>query len=256
MNFPVQGGEPLLPTPHTLPPTPDTLWLGRTTASHHHTLRVRSPLPKGSALGDEAVASLFHVEHLDRVAEWVGIEISPDQVALLEKFRDWLISEAIPAGGIGPHEAERIETRHIIDSLLYARFLHGYGEIVDLGSGVGLPGIPLAIAFPDTSVVLVDRSGRRVELARRAVRVLGLKNVEVTLASIEHLEPPVGAIVSRASLPPDQTAEVAKRLLDHDGIAVLGGSWTERPDISGWETIEVPRSVLDRPVWILIMRKP
>ena len=52
-------------------------------------------------------------------------------------------------------------------------------EVLDVGTGVGLPGIPLAILFPETMVTLLDRGGRRVRLLHRAVRVLGLPNVVI-----------------------------------------------------------------------------
>jgi len=199
---------------------------------------------------------MFHVEHLERAIEYAGLELDEKQRAQLDSYRDWLIFEAVPAGGIGPNEVDRVETRHIADSLLFAGFLEDAEEVWDLGSGVGLPGIPLAIALPHTRFVLVDRSGRRADLARRAIRILGLENTIVRQAAIEDLQGEVGAIVARASLPPEAMAPIVQRLLRSDGIAVVGGSWTEAPLIEGWEIIEVPRLVLDRPVWILMMRKP
>ncbi len=130
------------------------------------------------------------------------------------------------------------------------------GEIWDLGSGAGLPGIPLAILFPKTPVVLIDRSSRSTDLMRRAVRILDLPNVRVEHREIDHLQGNCPTIVSRAAEPPERILRVVKKHLDHQGVAIVGGSWTRSPSVEGWETLEIPRDVLDHTVWLLIMRHP
>jgi 16S rRNA (guanine(527)-N(7))-methyltransferase RsmG len=162
-------------------------------------------------------------------------------------------SEALPAGGIGPNEAPRLHDRHIADSLLFATHLGDPDSAWDLGSGVGLPGIPLAIIMPRTRFVLVDRSGRRIDLVKRAIRVLDLGNVEALHRDIDELEGSVPAIVSRASLSPEVLRRVCSRHLAPGGVAVVGGSWSTPPVHPGWETVET--DALDRPVWLLMMRR-
>ena len=182
--------------------------------------------------------------------------MSQDQIESLVTYRDWLIEEAVPAGGLGPAESDRVDRRHIADALLFATPVgDAPGSIADLGSGVGLPGIPLAILFPDTQLTLVDRAGRRADLLRRAIRVLDLSNVEVRQMDIEAMDAEFDVIVSRATIPPLKMRDHADRLLTPGGIAVLGGSWKEEPAFEGWEAVEIPAEVLDRPVWILIMRR-
>lgn len=172
------------------------------------------------------------------------------------RFGVWLGSEALAAGGIGPAEVDRIDRRHLGDSLLLASELDLETEQVwDLGSGVGLPGIPLAICMPETQFVLVDRSGRRVDLMHRAIRVLDLGNCEVRQADITTLNIETTAIVSRASRPPAELRDVVGRSLGPDGVAVVAGSWKTRPEEPGWRTVEIPRDVLDHTVWLLIMRR-
>ena len=190
-----------------------------------------------------------------RAADYAGLELDPGQREQMSRFRLWLAEEGIRAGGLGPREESRLERRHLADSILFASQLGSVDEVWDLGSGVGLPGIPLAISMPGTGFVLVDRSGRRVDLTRRAVRVLGLENCQVIAGEIESLSGPFPALVSRASLPPPQLAEVASRVLAPGGVAVVGGSWREAPRHPGWTTIEIPPHVLDQPVWLLIMRR-
>lgn len=195
------------------------------------------------------------MKHVESATRYAGIELGDRQIQLLNDYAGWLRSEGYRAGGIGPDELNRVERRHLADSILFATGLGSATEVWDLGSGVGLPGIPLAIVLPEVSFLLIDRSGRRVDLLRRAVRILDLQNCQVIKEEIEALTGRVDALVSRASLPPSRMAAVARRLLRPGGTAVLGGSWVGRPDEEGWETLEIPRFVLDQPVWLLIMRR-
>lgn len=160
---------------------------------------------------------------------------------------------------MGPGESDRIEHRHIADSLL---FYAGWENpkppnlIWDLGSGVGLPGIPLGVLLPETEVRLVDRSGRRVDLARRAVRVLGLDNVTVSQDDIHDLRGETSMLVARAVIGPADLGSLIEKHLQAGGRAVVGGSWVQPPRQlpPGWEVKEIPPHLLDRPVWLLIMR--
>jgi 16S rRNA (guanine527-N7)-methyltransferase len=202
-------------------------------------------------VGDE----VFHVEQVIRAASYAGLTLDERQKHQLESYREWLTVEALPAGGIGPGEVDRLESRHLGDSLLYARFFpHESSAVWDLGTGVGLPGIPLAIALPDTVFHLVDRSQRRLDLVRRLIRILDLENCQVRQGEIDDLEEEVEVLVTRATHPPGEMAVVARRLLRPGGLAVMGGSWRDRPDSDDWIVEEIPPVALDHTIWLLIMR--
>jgi 16S rRNA (guanine527-N7)-methyltransferase len=174
---------------------------------------------------------MFNVKHwIEAVVNWLGVSLKSGDEELLSRYASWLIEEAIPAGGLGPGEASRVLERHVADSLAFSAGLSSAPSVVlDLGSGVGLPGIPLAILRPETEFVLVDRSGRRTDLAARAVRILGIENVRTHMASFEAWDAPCDGIVSRAALPLDSAYPLVRRLLKADGAAVLGLSRTDRP---------------------------
>ena len=191
-----------------------------------------------------------------KATRWAGRTIDGGQLARLDRYRNWLLQEAVAAGGIGPGEQDRIDTRHIAESLLFSFALTDVSSVVDLGTGVGLPGIPLAIVLPDTEFVLVDRSQRRVDLTRRVVRILGLENVQVFQGEIGQLGTTWPALVSRATVSPKQMRDRYLRYIDPAGVMVLGGSWVSAPQWPCWETVTVPQSILDHEVWLLIMRHP
>jgi 16S rRNA G527 N7-methylase RsmG len=108
--------------------------------------------------------------------------------------------------------------------------------------------------MPDTHFVLLDRSGRRVDLMKRVTRMLDLPNVEVVHGDISDWKTPVDGIVSRASLSPEQALVSFSRLLGPEGRAVVGGSWAAPPVVVGFDLLEVAGTVLDQRVWLLIMR--
>jgi 16S rRNA (guanine(527)-N(7))-methyltransferase RsmG len=201
---------------------------------------------------------MFHVKPVHvwaRASQWAGLPLEENQAVSLHMFREWLLTEAVEAGGLGPNEEDRIDNRHIGDSLVFARgFETPPAEILDVGSGVGLPGIPLAIVMPDTEFVLLDRSARRADLMRRVTRVLELPNVEVVHGDIANWNRLVDGLVSRASLSPEEALTSFKRVLKPTGTAVIGGSWASRPEVVGFDLLEVPATVLDQRVWLLIMR--
>jgi 16S rRNA (guanine527-N7)-methyltransferase len=89
---------------------------------------------------------------------------------------------------------------HLLDSLALHPFVRGIGNLADLGSGAGLPGIPLAIAFPALQVTLVESNGKKARFLREAVRMLGLGNARSAESRAQALAQPgaFDAITARA----------------------------------------------------------
>lgn len=177
---------------------------------------------------------------------------------MLETYGSWLVEEAIPAGGLGPHEASVIHRRHLADALTFAVGWRGRcpETLLDLGSGVGLPGIPLAIVQPEVEVVLADRSGRRIRLADRARRILGLENVRTLRRDLDELDLQSEAVVARGVMTPTALLPVLRRVTAPGGVAVVGGSRRRPPSIPGYRTMTIPSTVLDQAAWLLMMAPP
>jgi 16S rRNA (guanine527-N7)-methyltransferase len=203
-----------------------------------------------------------------RAAQWAGHPLDDDRLDRLSVYADWLVSEAIPAGGLGPREAERVWGRHVADSLVFAS---GWSEVpeelLDVGTGVGLPGIPLAILWPETRVTVLDRGGRRIRLLTRAVRVLGLENVVVAQGDVFDVADEWHGLVFRGSVRAPEAVGLTARLLGIPGVAVLGLSRRAEPperarELTGVaealgldvEVTAVDPDILESPAWLLIMR--
>jgi 16S rRNA (guanine527-N7)-methyltransferase len=203
-----------------------------------------------------------------RAAEWAGFPLDDAQISQLEDYASWLRREGIPAGGLGPREGNRIWTRHIGDSLTFAvGWRSAPAELLDVGSGIGLPGLPLAILWPGTTVTLLDRGGRRTRLLHRIVRILALPNVIVEQADVFSVADEWEALAFRGAVKAAEAVGLSAKMLLPGGIAVLGLSRrSELPDTTrdlegiaaalqlSTETRRVPTEVLDAPAWLLIMR--
>ena len=88
---------------------------------------------------------------------------------------------------------------HILDSLIIGSYLHG-DHCIDIGTGPGLPGIPLALAYPDKTFVLLDSNGKKTRFLTHVQQTLGIKNITVVQARSEESKAPAGfdSVLSRA----------------------------------------------------------
>ena len=210
------------------------------------------------------------IEHARAAAAWAGRNLDDRQEDLLGRYAAWLVEEAIPAGGLGPREGHRLWERHLADSLLFAAGWRDRSpeEILDVGSGVGLPGIPLAILFPECYVTLLDRGGRRTRLLRRIVRILGLPRARVAQGDVFSVADEWLGIVFRGAVKAPEAVGLSSRLLSGGGRSVLGMSrLAGRPehadDLLGVaralgldaDLVEVPPDILDGPAWLLMMAR-
>jgi len=170
-------------------------------------------------------------------------------------------------GLVKVQDRRELIVRHILDSLApldimrrIACRLNAGPQIADVGSGAGLPGIPLAVCMPEAEFTLIERMGRRAGFLQNTVAVLGLSNVKVEEAEMEKIAPPpcFDIVVFRAFRPLEPAIfKGLSRLLADGGIlaaykgrrqaleeemAGLLNAQKKGPPVGGWEALplEVP----------------
>ena len=167
---------------------------------------------------------MFHVKHeaWGRWGEVLGFPIDDPTADRLDSYEQLLLEKALPLGMIGRGDRGRVRERHIVDSLRGASLLGpGPGQVADLGSGAGLPGLPLAIARQDLTFCLADVRTRRVAFMELAVDRLGLSNASVFAGNVEQLVGPFDGCLSRAFADVDRAWTIAERLLSPTGKLVF-----------------------------------
>ena len=131
-------------------------------------------------------------EALDLDLDTATLRVLLDYLALLDKWNKVFNLTAVRS----PRE---MLSHHLLDSLAVGAHLHGV-RVIDVGSGPGLPGIPLAVIYPERRFTLLDSNGKKARFMRQAVIDLGLSNVEVVHERVENYHPPEGfdTVISRA----------------------------------------------------------
>ena len=110
------------------------------------------------------------------------------QIKLARAYANKLAQDSDELGLLGPRELDKIWSRHILNSAVVAELVKPGELVADVGSGAGLPGIPMAIAAPDTDFVLIEPMDRRASWLQEVVNELDLQNVEVVRARAEEVE--------------------------------------------------------------------
>jgi len=142
-------------------------------------------------------------------------------VARLEDFSRLLAGRGADVGVISSADRHRAWERHVLDSLrALACLLPDDESLADIGSGGGLPGIPLAIARPDLAVTLIEPRGGRVAFLELAVQELALANVRVLDARADEVSERFSVCTARALAKPEETWRLASPLLAEGGRLV------------------------------------
>jgi len=117
-------------------------------------------------------------------------------ILLQDLYQDWNLKINV----VSRKDIDEIYLRHVLHSLAIAKvqqFLPG-SRVLDVGTGGGFPGIPLAIIFPETKFHLVDSIGKKIKVVDEVVAGLGIKNVKTTNDRVENIKGTYDFIVSRA----------------------------------------------------------
>lgn len=149
--------------------------------------------------GTTALGLTLHQSQYDQLIEYLALLQRWNQAYNLTAIKD-------PA---------KMLSHHLLDSLSIAPRLGGCNKGIDVGTGAGLPGIPLAIAMPDTIWVLLDSNAKKTRFVQQTLAHCGLKNVQVVHARVQDYHAPdtLDFIVSRAYAPLAEFCESVAHLL-------------------------------------------
>jgi 16S rRNA (guanine527-N7)-methyltransferase len=195
----------------------------------------------------------------------VGAVLTDEQVASLARFLRLLDKWNKAFNLTGVRDPLEMVTRHVLDSISAGPYLHGI-SILDVGTGAGLPGIPLAIMEPQRQFSLLDSGGKKIRFVRHAVGELAIGNVSVVHERVEDYEPadPFDMVLCRALTSIGDFVRRCGHLAGKNGrllamkgrfpeqeLAGLPGSW----EVAEVAAVNVPDLAGDRHIVVLRRRE-
>jgi 16S rRNA (guanine527-N7)-methyltransferase len=156
----------------------------------------------------------------------------------IEKARAYaqnLANDSDDLGLLGPRELDKLWSRHILNSAVVVETVNPGDHVADVGSGAGLPGIPMAIALPEAHFVMIEPMERRSTWMLEVIQELGLSNVEVRRARAEEvLDLKFDVVTARAVAALDKLLMLTVPLLKPGGslIALKGSKAAEEIEAS------------------------
>lgn len=194
-----------------------------------------------------------------------------DRYAVAERYVAMLADAGVVRGVIGPREVDRLWERHMLNSAVLGELIPHDAQVLDVGSGAGLPGIPLALARPDLTVALVESMVRRVAWLQEVVAALELP-IRVHRGRVEDADVRAelgtwDVVTARAVAPLGRLASWCLPLVAVHGrlLAVKGATATEEVArdsaavrSAGGEAIDIVQcgtTVVDPPATVVVVRR-
>ncbi len=174
-------------------------------------------------------------------------ELNRVQLKQLGQFRDLIVDWNSRINLISRKDIGHLPERHILHSLAIARFAEfGPGDtILDVGTGGGFPGVPLAIFFPDARFTLIDSIGKKVKALGRIVQSLGLDNVDCFQERAENYPAKTRYVVSRAVTSLDRfTGWMKDKIEPPQGTATRNGIYYLKGGDLGEEIRDFPGTII------------
>ncbi len=181
------------------------------------------------------------LEQLDEGLAAIKLELSTAQKQKLIEYLELLHKWNRVYNLTAIQDPQDMVTKHLIDSLAVAPYLTGAGPVLDVGTGAGLPGIPLAIYYPEIHFVLLDSNGKKTRFLQQVVATLALSNVTIVHARIEDYEQADGfnLIISRAFSSLNDMIAVTWRLLRAQGVLLAMKGQVPDSELAGLANSEV-----------------
>lgn len=172
----------------------------------------------------------------------LNLEVSDDAIANLLAYTELLKEWSLTYNLVAPQDRSALLGRHILDSLSIAGFVQA-GTLLDVGTGAGFPGLPLAIALPEIEATLIDGAGKKIRFIRHVVRTLKLTNVVAMDLRVEALDPELkfDNITSRAFSALSNFVNIVRPHVDENTrLLAMKGAYpqAELEDLPDWVNVE------------------
>jgi 16S rRNA (guanine527-N7)-methyltransferase len=168
---------------------------------------------------------------LDKNARHLGIELSQQQLAQFDIYKNELLQWNAKTNLISENSSGEIITRHFLDSLTALQFIpKPDARMIDIGCGAGFPGIPLKIALPHLEIYLLEANRKKVSFLKHIIRLLNISSTVVLHNRVENIIKPdswkekFDVLISRATFKLDELLPLGEFLLAPEGklIALKG----------------------------------
>jgi len=146
---------------------------------------------------------------LEEGAQQLAVALTENQYDLLLAYLTMIQKWNKAYNLVGTSNADELVRKHLLDSISIVPHIKN-SPVLDVGSGAGLPGIPLAICLPDISFTLLDSNGKKVRFMRQVVMDLKLKNVEIVQTRVENYQPSAApkTVLARAFAPVEKALKM------------------------------------------------
>ena len=163
-------------------------------------------------------------------AQRIGLVLSGQQIDLLLAYLALIQRWNKAYNLVGTSDSHELVQKHLLDSLVLVAYVN-HSSVLDVGSGAGLPGIPLAISLPDISFTLLDSNGKKARFMRQVVMELKLTNVDIVQIRVENYQPAVAPniVLSRAFAPLDKALEMLSAVCAPQGqVQIMLGTQPDK----------------------------
>ncbi len=185
-------------------------------------------------------------EILQQGLQTLEIAYSEDQLEALLAFLSLMIKWNKAYNLTAIRDPEEMARLHLLDSLAIMPYLKG-DRIADIGTGAGLPGIPLAIFFPDKQFTLLDSNAKKTRFVQQAALELKLNNVNVEHSRVERFKPHTlfSSVIMRAFAQLDKIISLTRHLYADDALllAMKGQNYQQEIDLMSESCTMIPLTV-------------
>ncbi len=184
-------------------------------------------------------------------------------IDLARRYFELLVRDGDLLGLLGPREMPKLWTRHILNSAVVAELVSSGASVADVGSGAGLPGIPMALAQPQAKFTLIEPMERRSDWLKSTIAELQLENVRVLRARAEEVTEVFDVVTARAVSALPNLLKMCVPLTKHGGeVIALKGSkaadeiadskkLTKKLSIESFEIVRVGGELLADPTLVV-----